>query len=165
MRRVVDTNVPIVANGRPDPSRGARPPSIDCRLAAITLLETLLARGRIVVDLGGDIQREYHRRLNPSGQPGVGDRFYLAVINSGQRIERVPLARHADGTYADFPDEPALATFDKSDRKFAALARRETVPVANATDPDWLEHRACLRAHGIEVDFICGCNPKAWFET
>ena len=37
-RHVVDTNVPIVANGRPDP-RDRRHPSTDCRIAAVTFLK------------------------------------------------------------------------------------------------------------------------------
>ena len=62
----------------------------------------------------------------------------------------------------DFPDDPALATFDQSDRKFAALARRVGVPVVNATDPGWLDHRPALEANEISVEFICDCNPVEW---
>ena len=70
MRRVVvDTNVPIVANGRPDPSNGGRTPAPTCRLAAIDFLEETLARRRVLLDLAGEIQGEYRRYLNPRGQP------------------------------------------------------------------------------------------------
>ena len=164
MRRVVDTNVAIVANGRPDRARGGRRPSIDCRLAAIDCLEALLNRGQIVVDQAGEIQAEYRRHLHPSGQPGVGDQFYRAVINDAARIRRVRMQRRQDGSYAAFPDDPALATFDLSDRKFAAVARQARVPVANAVDGDWLDHRAALAARGIEVDCVCGCIKADWFE-
>jgi hypothetical protein len=163
MRRVVvDTNVPIVANGRRD---GAGEPSIACRLAAVEFLEMVLARGRIVVDQDGAIQSEYRKYLNPRGQPGVGDRFYLEVINSAPaRVERVALPKGARGNYLDFPLDSALKRFDKGDRKFAALARRERIPVANATDSDWLEHDAALRRNGIKVQFICGCDTAKWFQ-
>jgi|TARA_B100000315_G_C14325734_1_gene472910 hypothetical protein len=67
MRRVVDTNVPVVANGRRIHA------SIDCRLAAIEFLELLLQRGKTILDVGREIQEEYHRYLHPRGQPGVGD--------------------------------------------------------------------------------------------
>ena len=164
MRRVVDTNVPIVANGRPDKSRGARQPSIECRLATIAFLEALLERGQIIIDLDGEIQKEYRRYLSPRGQPGVGDRFYLQIINSGQRIHRIELHRRPDGTYADFPTDPALDSFDPSDRKFAACARNAGAAVAVAIERGWLNHRTALAAHGIDVDFVCGCDPRTWFE-
>jgi hypothetical protein len=164
MRRVVDTNVPIVANCRPDRSRGARRPSVECQLAAIDALENLMKRGRVVLDLAGDIQSEYHRYLYPRGQPGVGDRFYREVINSGERIERIDLARLPDGSYADFPTAPTLERFDPSDRKFAACARAATAKVAVTIERGWLTHREALAEHDIEVDFVCGCDRSAWFE-
>jgi len=164
MRRVVDTNVAIVANGRSDAARGGRRPCIDCRLAAIDCLEALLDRGQIVVDQDGDIQAEYRRHLHPSGQPGVGDQFYRAVLNDAARIRRMRLQRRQDGSYAAFPDDPALASFDASDRKFAAVARLARVAVANAVDSDWLDHREALKANGIKVHFVCRCDPIAWFE-
>ena len=163
MRRVVDTNVAIVANGRADEARGSRQPSVDCRLAAVEFLEALLRRGRIVVDSDGEIQSEYRRHLNPSGEPGVGDRFYREVLNRGGRIDRVVLVVRPDGSYAAFPDDPALEGFDRSDRKFAAAARLSKAPVANSVDSDWLDYRAALAGHGIAVDFVCGCNRTAWF--
>jgi hypothetical protein len=163
-RHVVDTNVPIVANGRPDRSEGSRVVSPSCRLAAVEFLERLLARGRILLDLGGDIQEEYHRYLQPRGQPGVGDQFYRHVLLSApERVERVNLPRRDDGSYVDFPDATGLADFDPSDRKFAALARRTRAPVASGTDTDWLDHRPHLEANGINVLFVCGCEPKQWF--
>lgn len=73
----MDTNVPIIANGRPDPSNGGRAPSPACRLSAIDFLEETLERRRVLLDRAGEIQSEYHRYLSPRGQPGVGDRFYL----------------------------------------------------------------------------------------
>lgn len=164
MRRVVDTNVPIVANGRPDLSRGARQPSVACRLAAIDTLENLLKRGSVVLDLAGEIQSEYHRYLSPRGQPGVGDRFYREIINSGERIERVNLARLADGSYADFPTDPALNRFDQSDRKFAACARAAAAQVSVAIERGWLNHRQALARHDIVVDFVCSCDRSTWFE-
>lgn len=165
-RAVVDTNVPIVANGRPDPSAGSRVPSLDCRLAAIDFLQALLLSGRVLLDLAGEIQAEYARHLNPSGQPSVGDRFYLAVLQSApQRIERIHLPKAADGRFDDFPDNPTLASFDQSDRKFAALARRAKAPVVVATDSDWVDFCAALVRSGVKVEFLCGCDVNAWFAT
>lgn len=57
MQYAVDTNVPIVANGRSD--NGEHLPSIACRLAAIEFLESLLTGGVVLLDLEGEIQAEY----------------------------------------------------------------------------------------------------------
>ena len=58
---VVDTNVPIVANGAPD--RGGRRPALSCRAAAIQFLMDVLASRRVLLDLEGEIQKEYRRHL------------------------------------------------------------------------------------------------------
>jgi hypothetical protein len=161
---VIDTNVPIVANGRPDPSNGGRAPSVTCRLAAIDFLEDTLATRRVLLDIAGEIQAEYRRYLSPTGQPGVGDRFYLQMLVSAPaRVERLELPRGTTGAYEHFPDDPALCSFDPSDRKFAAMARRAKAPIANATDTDWLYHNAALAANGITVQFVCGCDSAQWF--
>lgn len=162
-RCVVDTNVPIVANGRPNPD-DARPPSIDCRIAAVTFLKKLLVSGVVLLDLEKQIEEEYRRHLRPSGQPGVGDRFYQVVLHSSPvPVERITLPRRADGEYADLPQALIDNGFDPSDRKFAALARRENVPVFNATDSDWLDHAKTLTAEGIQVKHLCGHNKTDWF--
>lgn len=86
------------------------------------------------------------------------------MLNSAPgRVERVALPIASDGAYVDFPADPALTNFDPSDRKFAALSRKEKIPVATATDSDWVNHRAELEANGVRIDFICGCDPSVWF--
>jgi hypothetical protein len=153
---VVDTNVAIVANGRAGHS-------VSCRLAALRFLDALIRDGRIVLDLAGAIQEEYRRNLSPSGEPGVGDRFFQVILQSApSRVERIELARDEVGKYVDFPEDPRLATFDQSDRKFAAAARKAAVPVANAVDSDWLHHLTALEENGIAVEFVCGSDPVKW---
>ena len=119
-----------------------------------------------MLGLRGDIQEEYRRHLSPSGQPGVGDRFFQMILNSAPaRVERVELKINPDtGEYLDFPDDAALAKFDPADKKFAAAARKAGAPVANAVDGDWLEHIAALPAANISVQFVCGCDPTNWFD-
>ncbi len=82
MRSVVDTNVPIVANGR------IANASLDCRLAAVEFLNQLCVRGKTILDLGGEIQAEYRPRLYPRGQPGVGDQFYRMILMSAPSAKR-----------------------------------------------------------------------------
>lgn len=158
MRRVVDTNVPVIANGR---NANA---SIACRLATIEFLKTLVLSGRTILDLGGEIEKEYRRYLDPRGQPGVGDRFYQMILNSApSRVERFDLPKNpSSGEFCDFPVVPALASFHRSDRKFAAAARKCGIPVAIAIDEGWLKHNSALSANGIIVQFICGRDPVRW---
>lgn len=160
---VVDTNVPIVANGRPDPS-DPRPPSIDCRKAAILFLRELVTSGTILVDAAGEVLAEYRRYLNPHGQPGVGDRFYQTILMSHPaRVKRVDLPMREDSQYVDLPQPIIDSGFDPSDRKFAALAVKVGAPVYNATDSDWIEQGEVLAAEGVEVVHLCGCDQACWF--
>ena len=162
-RCVVDTNVALVANGRPDPE-DPRPPSIPCRIAAVKFLSELVKNGTVLLDVEGAIQAEYRKHLNPSGAPGVGDRFYQEVLHSSpQLIERVDLPKRPDGEYKDLPQSLIDAGFDPSDRKFAALACKEGVPLHNATDSDWVEHAITLAVEGIQVDNLCSCDTNFWF--
>jgi hypothetical protein len=156
-RRVVDTNVAVVANGRDTNA------SLKCRIAAIDALAGLIAAGRIIIDGAGEMLAEYRTYCEPKGQPGVGDRFFREVLmNYAGKVERIDLTKSADGSYEDFPDSPDLATFDNSDRKFAAAARKAAAPVMNATDSDWLTHRIALARHGIAVEFVCGLQQAEW---
>jgi len=157
-RCVVDTNVAIVANGS---NTNASP---SCQLAALEGLRALLQVGRIVVDAAGEMLAEYRRLLSPSGQPGAGDRFlYEVLVNYGRKVERVDLEKRPDGTFMDFPEDGRLVDFDYDDRKFAAAARKCSVPVMNATDTDWLNHRQALTENGIEIEFVCGLMRETWF--
>jgi hypothetical protein len=165
IRCVVDTNVAIVANGRPD-LEDPRPPTVACRIAAVQFLVKLLSEGRIVLDSSGDMQAEYRRYLNPRGQPGTGDRFYQVVLHSAPHlVERVDLPRRTDGEYDHLPQSLIEIGFDPSDRKFAAMARRERIPVFNATDSDWVTAAATLSAEKIDVRHLCGCDKTKWFTT
>ncbi|MFN4284222.1 MAG: hypothetical protein ACK4NA_16445 [Alphaproteobacteria bacterium] len=151
-RRVVDSNVPIVANGG-----DAIHVSKECRLNALEALNEIVERGRVIVDSGGEIIREYRRHLNPRGQPGVGDRFFQQVLmDYSGKVERVEITPHATRVYEEFPDDPALEAFDPSDRKFVAVALKGKAIVVNATDSDWLNYKDSLKANGVSVEFVCG---------
>lgn len=160
-RWTIDTNVAVVANGRGDRDR---PVADECRTAAVRFLMRVLREGqRVVVDDAGEIEKEYRRNLCLGGQPGVGDRFYQSVLQDWRLCERVPLPKRRDGEYADLPQAVIDARFDRGDRVFAALARREGIPVVNAVDGDWVEARGVLNDNGIRVKFLCGCDTAGWF--
>ncbi len=159
---MIDTNVPVAANGRDDVNR---PLSLECREAAIVFLMGFLEkRERAVVDAAGRIQAEYRRYLKPAGQPGVGDQFYRELLLNPALSQRMDLPMQDDGEYVHLPQPVIDSGFDRDDRKFAALAWREGVPVVNAVDSDWSDAIEMLTANDIRVKFLCGCDPRRWFE-
>lgn len=156
MKKAVDTNVPIVANGR-DGSYDAQ-----CRLACTKALTELVKSGIVVMDSGRKMLEEYRRYLNPKGMPGVGDRFYQHVLQNAanrQRVHQVEALCDHNGHCIEFPDDADLATFDRSDRVCATVAMKTGAKVLNAVDSDWLIHQEALARFGIVVEFLCGATP------
>jgi hypothetical protein len=156
LRYVVDTNVAIVANGD---SEDGLPVRVSCRVAAVNFLRELLSKHIVLVDVQKHITTEYRHKLNPAGQPGVGDLFYQKVLQSGpDRVGWIDLdpSLHEDG--GTFPESLVSEGFDRSDRKFAALAKFCKVPVVNAADSDWVIHGATLAQEEIEVQNLCGTD-------
>lgn len=150
---VVDTNVPMVANDRD----GTYPEG--CPISCMERLKRVREREQVVVDYDWEILSEYKRYLKAEGQPGLGDAFYQHVlrhVGNDAHTTLVQLVRRRDGEYADFPDDPLLATFDPSDRKFAAAAKVTGGHVLNAVDSDWLDHEPALNDHDITIEFVCG---------
>jgi hypothetical protein len=151
----MDTNVAVVANGK-TPQAGD-----DCVEACVTALLELRERRQILVDDGALIFEEYRRHLSPSGQPGLGDAFFKWLWDNQcnpDHCRQIRITAANDGrVFDEFPDDPALADFDPSDRKFVAvaLASGERPPILNASDTDWWNHREALSRNGVEVRFLC----------
>jgi len=152
---VVDTNVPIVANGQADHADS------DCILACLKALEEV-RRTKIVLDDDLRIVSEYFHKLSRSGEPGPGDAFVKwAYDNQANpaRCEQVHITPKpgAREDYEEFPEDPQLEGFDPSDRKFAAAARASQLKpkVLNAVDTDWWRARRPLARRGVHVEFLC----------
>jgi hypothetical protein len=153
---VVDTNVPIVANGKShaDPA---------CVIACVDALLEVRSTGVVVLDDGMRILSEYMNHLSLRGEPGAGDAFMKwvwSVQADENQCERVFLTLRRDNgsdDFAEFPDDPDLATFDWSDRKFvaAALASHREPVILNAVDSDWAESYDILLRNGVRVRFLC----------
>lgn len=152
---VVDTNVPIAANGRShgDPA---------CVLACVDILSEILIGGIIVLDDGMLILNEYLDHLSPRGEPGAGDAFMKWVWNNQadeSRCERVTITPHDENgtTFLEFPEDPDLERFDRSDRKFVAtaLVSARAPEILNALDPDWAESYNALIRNGLKIRFLC----------
>lgn len=157
---IVDTNVAVVAN---DQNTEIIASCVDaCKLFLIGI-----AAGQVVlVDGADEIRAEYARAVGMGRPYQLGAQFLVHVLRHQydvRVVRRIDLPRRPDDTFEDFPDVPELSMFDLSDRKFAVLARKTGTPVTNATDSDWADFRDALNAHGIKVDFLCGCRKDDWF--
>ena len=153
---VVDVNVAIVANGHSPQADD------DCMLACINVLDTIYRNGRIVLDDGMRILSEYMRHLRMAGQPGPGDLFMKWVWENQavrSRCERVALACRGNDPddLEAFPADPDLRSFDRSDRKYVAVAlvSKNRPQIINAVDTGWWRHRTPLSRHGIRLRFVC----------
>jgi len=151
---IVDTNVLIVANGDADHA------SEVCVMASLQALRNVRDGGCVVIDENYEILREYQNKVSPSGQPGPGDAFLKWVLQNQakpEHCERVSITPHDERGYEEFPADPALATFDPSDRKFvaAALASRRDPTVLVALDRDWWDHHQALTRNGLRIEFLC----------
>jgi hypothetical protein len=141
---VVDTNVPIVANhkyGEP----------LMCSAACARALYEITKQGVLVIDARGLIFDEYKKYLSFSGQPGAGDSFFKWLADNRYAPDRVAQVVLVDDPvrereFAAFPDTPDLATFDRSDRKFVAVALTHPgrPSILNAVDGDWIDHEEAL---------------------
>jgi len=147
---VVDTNVAIAANGRDTHA------DLCCQEACIDWLEYLAVHGVVAVDESGEILDEYGGYLSHSGSPGMGDAFFRHLFNSqhqGGRVRRVRLTP-SDDDRKGFEELP-VNNFDRSDRKFLAVAVVAKAVVLNATDSDWVEHGELMRAVRVEANQLC----------
>lgn len=151
---VVDTNVPVVANGKTEQA------SLECEKACIKALKQVQEERRTLLDEMGLILKEYRNNLHPSGQPEMGDAFCKWVHDNQATIQHcrtVPISVHSSRGFVEFPDDPRLESFDKDDRKFVAVARASGAnpQLLNASDTDWWHDRQALAENGVDVVFLC----------
>ena len=154
---VVDTNVPKVANSAPNPEESDFPEV--CVLACVAAIEQVMLRKSLVIDSGNEIFDEYRQQLSLGGQPGVGDVFMKWVHDRRWLLpedQRVSITPNGD-SYNEFPAHHGLTEFDRSDRKFVAVANAhpEQPPILQATDSKWWGWKEALREVGITVRFVC----------
>jgi hypothetical protein len=153
---VVDTNVGIVANDRPE--ERSQPDHLPESIGACTrFLKELMGSGCIAIDDAWEIVREYQARMRSSGQPGPGDAFLKwALVNQANptRCHRIDITNIA------IPDR--LKGFDPADRKFIRTALGCSEPrIAEAVDGLWWKRRTDFEAAGLTVNFLCPEEIKA----
>lgn len=153
---VVDTNVAVVANGAHEQATDL------CRLICTKKLISIRKTGIAVVDNLGLIFDEYKKHFCFSGQPGVGDAFFKHIHNNlgnAQKVEIVTINPTDENLveFEEFPDDPDLVGFDKTDRKFVAVAIKSTQnpSILNAVDSGWEPYRQALLVNGVTVLQLC----------
>lgn len=144
---LVDTNVPKTANLATQPEANPEIPA-QCILACIETIEHVIQTRGLVLDANEEIFTEYRQQLSLKGQPGVGDRFMKWVHDHRWSLPE---------SYREFPDHEGLVQFDRSDRKFVAVAHAHLAkpPIFQATDSKWWSWQAALAEVGIAVNFLC----------
>lgn len=160
MIAVIDTNVPIVANGHSEQASNA------CVISCAQKVSEIMSPGnKLLLDDRWLIISEYQQNLHPLGQPGVGDAFLKWVLTNQANTNRCALVqitpRDDELMFEEFPEDPDLNAFDPSDRKFVAVAcayfsaHSENPPILDAVDTDWWHHRQALNNNNVIIEFIC----------
>ena len=159
---VVDTNVLRVANGH-----GDTPADMQCQLNCIKKLNAIKESQLVAVDDRDDIIKEYRKHVRQDSSKrssGVGDEFFQHVFDNqhtGVRARRFPVTPSKDDRRG-FEELPPNS-FDRSDRKFLAVAVVAKATVLNATDSDWEEHSDLME--NLEVKVVQLCPQHATKQT
>jgi hypothetical protein len=145
---VVDTNVAVTANG----ANSAASPA--CAAASARALQGVTVGGRVFIDTGGRIVAEYRSNLSASGQPGVGDLFFKWLLThewGEEKVVRVDITsqNRDDDDFAELPKPPRGVSYDRSDRKFLAVAAAhpDRPPILQSFDTKWWGWRDALSTH------------------
>lgn len=145
---MVDTNVLVVAN---DPNH---PVGESCHGACVRELAGVRERRSLLLDPDWGILGEYAARMN---RPGLGAEFFKLAAQ-GSISTPIRITPDEGRGFVEFPKDPRLEGFDRSDRKFVAVAiahGAETSEILNAADHDWTEFREALVRHGVRVRELC----------
>lgn len=165
--RVVDTNVAKIANLAIQPDSDSDVP-LECIYACIEALKQVTDEKGLVIDAGDEIFTEYRNNLSMKGQPGVGDAFMKWVYTHQWSLpedQRVNITKNGD-SYEEFPDHDNLNDFDRSDRKFVAVANAHPSKpaIVEATDSKWWGWKDALSECGICVQYVCEEYIKATYQ-
>ncbi len=159
---VIDTNVLLVASQR------HADVSLACVQACTNRLLQVQRSDSVVIDDAFRILGEYQNKLDSRTGKGVGEAFLKWLLQNRanpRRVHQVALTETAADQFAEFPDPALAAQFDPPDRMFVAVAHAHPrkPPVLQATDSKWLLWRDELAKHGVDVEFLCSRDIRAFF--
>ena len=155
MIRVVDTHVLVLGDA------GEHHDDLVCAQKAIRYLAETQRKFRVGLDSGGLILKEYEGNARKKAQPGLGHAFLIHLYTNQYNPRhacQVVITKHPDREFVEFPDDPSLDHFDRSDRKFVAvaLAAPDKHEIAYAEDTeDWQGAELALRANGVDLRYLC----------
>lgn len=161
MTVVVDTNVILVANRQhPDVSEA-------CIRRCTSELAALMKSGCVAIDDRFRILKEYQHKTAPRAGKRPGDAFLKWLLQNtanARRCVQVTLADHADRGFESFPEDPRLENFDRSDRKFVAVAfaHPDRPPILQAADSKWIDWAPVLKRKGVHVEFLCADDLRGF---
>lgn len=154
MNLVVDTNVAVTAGAPP----GSNPGCVVRCLGELSAIQR--GNNRLALDDGWHIIREYKSNLISSGEPRAGALFLRWVLENMYNTQwciRAQITPDEGREFLEFPDDSRLRGFDRSDRKFVAVALAVDggAEILNATDSDWQNAAAALAQNGVRVRELC----------
>ncbi len=156
MIAIVDTNVPVVANGR------SAQASIACMVACAQQLQQITRQGKLVLDNQWRILREYMAHLHTSVQPGVGDAFLKWALNNIANPDRIETVSITPCNPVD-PDETDFqrVSFRSRPGQFRSLGSqiRCCVPGAFATPACFERYRS--RLVGLQRCTLCSWSASS----
>jgi hypothetical protein len=161
---VIDTNVVLVANGQ------HQDVSPECVINCVLALDRVKRSGKLVLDDGFRILREYQNKSQPKKGNRQGDAFVKWALNNrcnARWVDQVTLQEHDERGFESFPHDPELEKFDDSDRKFVAVsgAHPDKPCIAQAADSKWLDWAPALKRHGIDVSFLCQADIEGFHKN
>jgi hypothetical protein len=155
LRCVVDTNVMTTANSA---NTGA---PATCVVASAKALQAVMTAGHVFIDDAGRIITEYRANLSAKGQPGPGDAFLKWLLThewGSEKVTRVPITLAGEeDDFVELPNPSDGTVYDRSDRKFLAVAAAHTErpPVLQSFDSKWWGWRVALSEIGVSIHFLC----------
>jgi hypothetical protein len=156
LRCVVDTNVATTANAI---NSGA---PRDCVAESARALLEVMKAGHVFIDDDGSIVGEYRSNLNAKGQPGPGDVFLKWLLThewGNEKVTRVTITPKEEDPedFEELPAAPEGTLYDRSDRKFLAVAaaHEEHPPILQSFDSKWWGWQSSLSEHQIKIHFLC----------
>ena len=153
---IVDTNVPLrAADFHPKDEF-----DLKCSQACLSYIKSLMASDDVVaVDTGWEIINEYKRNIDTYAEDNVASEFLMWIMRGllTNKVAQYQITKTDYNSYAEFPTSPDLEKFDRSDRKFVALAKADpnNPSIYNGSDTDWWDYKEALAREGIHIVFLC----------
>lgn len=163
---IMDTNVAAKAA---TPQEECKPEEWNMQEQCIEFIREFTKNidSQLVLDFDYEIIKEYRNRI-PDNTP-IGKifwRWFNSYIGKIPFENMAKLEKDADGNYIMFPLEKRTEEFDKSDRKFVALARthNEHPPIIEAADGKWLGFKDVFSEYGVHIEFLDNAYAEMMYD-